>query len=159
MGRLSLSLSLSLLAAAAGLSLTGGSARLARTHPSRSPTRPYMTEDGGEVDPVATVMGSLYKPGVGRSISYGVLTREVDQSSVPTDAQREQMREAAAAQLVNISEQERLRRREAGIAFSIVTVLYAIGLLVAEASPAARLSLFPFAFFTTGFLGSAREGL
>ncbi|KAL1526539.1 hypothetical protein AB1Y20_015248 [Prymnesium parvum] len=110
-------------------------------------------------DPSSRMISTMFPEGKGRRIAWGLLTTEVDSSSVPSDMERQQLREAAASQLVNIDQAERDRRKMAGSILSVATVCIAVALLAAHADAAARAAILPFVFLSNGYLASAREGL
>jgi hypothetical protein len=80
-------------------------------------------EAGGSTkdnDPVASMFSNLFTGGSGKQIYFGVLQKDVDQSSVPSADERAQRRKVAADALVNIDMPERERRRLAGVKTSQV---------------------------------------
>ena len=107
---------------------------------------------------VEEVFDELFPSGEGKQIFMGVLTRPVDAPPTPEEQQRR--RSAAEASLTNIGDDERSRRRSAGLVFSALTAglavalpLLGVGLLpraLAEAAPV---------YLSLGFLASAEEGL
>ena len=111
-------------------------------------------------DPLAKLFSTLLFPGGQRKqIFFGVLQTEVDESSIPSDEERAQLRAEAAANLMNINMPERDRRRLAGTGMSALTALLAVGLLATHAGPAARLAIAPPLFLSYGYLASAQTGL
>lgn len=112
-----------------------------------------------QADPIAQAFSMLFSGGSGKEIFFGVLQRDVDPASVPSDEQRQKLREAAANDLINIGDDERERRRVAGTAMGGVTLALATGLLVSHAAPLARLAIAPPLFLSYGYLRSAQTGL
>jgi len=118
-----------------------------------------LSEKDDAFDPVATVMSTAFKAGEGRRIAWGLLTEEVEPSSIPSDAERAALREQAAEDLVNIDQNERDRRRIAGTALSVATAALALALLAAQVGALTRAAILPPVFLATGYLASADEGL
>lgn len=77
----------------------------------------------------------------------------------PSEAEAAALRAAAAEELVNISDEERERRRVAGIVLSVLTASLAAALLNAHVPPTTRFAIAPPVFLSLGYLASAREGL
>ena len=125
----------------------------------RCAVRCEATDKAESFDPAATVISTAFQAGSGRRIAWGVLTEEVDPASVPSDAERQALRDTAAANLVNIDQDERDRRRVAGTALSVATAALAIGLLAVHADAVTRAATLPPVFLASGFLASAEEGL
>lgn len=74
-------------------------------------------------------------------------------------SESKKLREEAARDLVNISANERERRKRIGQVLAVVTVGAATYLLATGAGPTTRLVIFPLFFFSFGYLQSARQGL
>ena len=101
----------------------------------------------------------LYGGGSGKQIFFGVLQKDVEPSSIPSDEERARRRAEAADALTNIDMPERDRRRLAGGAMAVVTAILAAGLLAFDVAPLARLAIGPPAFLAYGYLASAQTGL
>ena len=127
----------------------------------RSSSRKMLEEDEvleGAIGPMKVAIDKGFK--IGKSITWGVLQREVDPKKVPNDAGQTARRATAASELVNIDDKERSRRKTAGSVGAVVsTVLY--GVLVSAKVSALSLGLamyLPVAF-SMGFIESGRQGL
>jgi len=87
----------------------------------RCHTRLCAQEDPLRTSPAATLVSSVFKAGEGKEIYLGLLTRDVDSTTVPTPADSAARRAAAADDLVNISPTERERRRVVGLILALLT--------------------------------------
>jgi hypothetical protein len=105
-------------------------------------------------------MGGLTKEG--KSIYFGVLTKDSGTETPPEDAAR--LRQLAAENLTNIDDAERARRDQAGDVMTIVAILYTIwASLIADngdfSGHIIRLvSMMPI-FLAYGYKKSAKSGL
>jgi len=96
-----------------------------------------------------------------KKIMFGVLTTDVDESSIPSDEERAALRDQASLSLTNIDKEERMRRRLvgrlfiAGTAFLSAILYFKVG--------ADSLTRFVAVFFPLnlgiGYLKSAESGL
>jgi hypothetical protein len=128
--------------------------------------RKTRTQMSGEVEelegailPMKIAIDSQFK--LGKSIQWGVLQKDVEDSAIPSEKERKERRATAAKELVNIDDKERTRRKTAGLvgtAFS--TVLYSGLLLAGKTSffTLASVMYIPVAF-SLGFFESGRKGL
>jgi len=123
---------------------------------SQQPVNDFKTANA---DPVSQLFSTLFAGGSGKQIFFGVLQREVDAASVPSDAERAHLRTAAAADLTNIDAAERERRQLAGGVMSVLTAALAAALLASDVAPPARAAIAPPLFLAYGYLASARTGL
>lgn len=115
-------------------------------------------EPAGDV--VSNLFSRLLFPGGSRKqIFFGVLQRAIDPAAIPSEEERARRRGQAAADLVNIDDAERERRRLAGTALGCVTAVFAIWLLASHAGALARLAIAPPLFVSYGYLQSAEQGL
>lgn len=110
-------------------------------------------------DPVKQVFSTLFPGGKGKQIYLGVLQKDVDPSSIPSDSERTALRAEAAASLTNIDMPERERRRLVGSVLSVLTLGLAIGLIVGHAPTLTRFAIAPPLFFSYGYLASWQTGL
>lgn len=95
----------------------------------------------------------------GKTIKFGLLTVDVDESARLPDAARAQLREQAAAEMAVIDASERARRTLVGRAGGAATAALAVALLVLQAPPLSRAALvFPIWLFA-GYIDSGRTGL
>ena len=111
------------------------------------------------MDVIAKLFSSLFVGGSGKRIYLGVLQQVVLPANVPGAEERALRRSAAAEALVNIDGPERERRRLAGTAFTALTAVLAVGLLVSHAPQLARFAIAPPLFLSYGYLKSAETGL
>lgn len=118
-----------------------------------------ITEGGGVEFDFAPITGS--GSGVGSRVKWGVLKEQVTGVDQSPEAQqrRADLRAAAAKDLVNIDEEERGRRRTAGVAMTAFSVLLCAFLLWSGAPWTSRLAVFPVFALAFGFNLSADEGL
>ena len=161
------------LAAAIVLSYSTGTAPLAlrrppllRSTPLRcveppiiEPEPPTADPEPSTIDPVAAVFGTLYEGGKGKKIAWGVFQQDVDAASVPSPEEQARRRDQAAVDLVNIDDEERERRKVAGLALVAFTVAFGAALLGAHAPATARFAIAPPMFLGVGYLASYKEGL
>lgn len=112
----------------------------------------------GAIEPMKIAIDKGFK--IGKSISWGVFQKDVDESEIPDKKERESRKEAAAVALVNIDGQERSRRKTAGTVGAVIsTILYGV-LITAHVGPLTLggAMYMPVAF-SLGFLESGRKGL
>lgn len=110
-------------------------------------------------DPIAARFRSLFAGSSGKQIFFGVLQRDVDPSSLPSEEEQARRRQEAAASLTNIDMDERERRKVAGSAFAVVTAALAVWMLATDIAPLARAAIGPPLFLSYGYLKSYEEGL
>lgn len=122
--------------------------------PTKSPAAPVPASD-----PVAFLFSKLFEGGSNKEIFFGVLQRDVDESSIPPYEERAALRATAAAELTNIGATERERRLYSGISFSVFTALLAWYLLASHAAPLTRAAIAPPLFLSYGYIASWRTGL
>lgn len=112
----------------------------------------------GLKNPMERIIQSQFKQN--KQVVYGVLQRDVDPKTIPSENERERLRDDAANNLVNIDKYERERRSKLSFVFSIIsTIIYSYS--IKEHLPfymkSAYLS-FPM-FLSVGFYFSSKEGL
>lgn len=97
---------------------------------------------------------------VGKSVTWGVLMKDVDPSSVASEATRASMRKTAGERLMNIGISERDRRKLAGTVGAVLSAGIYVGMLYFHVGLLSRIVglYFPIAF-SVGFLKSGQEGL
>ena len=138
----------------------GFSTRLRDRKTSRRGISTESSEDSldGAIEPMKIAINSGFKEG--KSIAWGVLQRDLDESDIPNDKEREKRKKEASKELINIDSNERNRRKIAGsIGAVFSTILY--GVLVTTKVSAITLGLsiyFPIAL-SLGFIESGRKGL
>eukprot|EP00468_Gymnochlora_sp_CCMP2014_P011025 CAMPEP_0167757988 /NCGR_PEP_ID=MMETSP0110_2-20121227/10224_1 /TAXON_ID=629695 /ORGANISM="Gymnochlora sp., Strain CCMP2014" /LENGTH=165 /DNA_ID=CAMNT_0007644225 /DNA_START=100 /DNA_END=597 /DNA_ORIENTATION=- len=116
-------------------------------------------ENSGELPgEVKQVFEKLFPAGEGKQIVYGVLTRDL-QNVPPSPEEQKRRRDKAAAELVNINDEERARRRMAGQIGYVFTIGLAATLIWLPVPPLARLGLFFPVAFSQSFIDSANKGL
>lgn len=115
--------------------------------------------DSAATDPIAQLFSKLFAGGSNRQIYFGVLQRDVDPSSIPSEEERATLRSTAAAELTNIDAAERQRRLYSGAAFSVFTALLGWYLLASHAAPLTRAAIAPPLFLSYGYIASWRTGL
>ncbi|CAE8629829.1 unnamed protein product [Polarella glacialis] len=110
--------------------------------------------------------GLAFEVGEGQGASrvkWGVLKEAVDEASVDrspeAESRRAELRATAATSLVNIDDEERARRRIAGLAFAAFAFVLSAYLLWTQAAWYSRAGVFPVIALAYGFLLSAEEGL
>lgn len=112
-------------------------------------------------DTIASVFSKLYKSKetIGKSMYYGVFTRENTEESAPSASMAAALRAAAAKSLTNINAEERARRMDVGKAASALTGAIVLAQLATHAARMDRLVVILPLFFALGFVGSAKTGL
>lgn len=96
---------------------------------------------------------------VGKQIMFGLFTRDVNRTRVPTEEERVRLREQAASELAVISADERQRRTAVGYVGGAVTAAVAAGLLIVDAPPVGRAALILPIWLFIGYVDSGKTGL
>tara|TARA_A100001035_G_C27717658_1_gene470308 strand:+ start:421 stop:882 length:462 start_codon:yes stop_codon:yes gene_type:complete len=142
------------------LVLSHFAAAFSRPVPSMGRMRLAMvgTEIEGPSDVAREVIEKQFK--VGKSVQWGVLQAEVEESEVPDDSTRAALREVASRDLVNIDDKERARRTLVGKASGVLAVLSFIGSIKfgLDIIPRTVAIYLPLSF-SLGFLESGKQGL
>lgn len=138
------------------------------THAPRSTSRRTLVR--ASADPFDNEMGNSiikkYGTGEGKRVHWGVLSQEVPESELNNTskevlAKRAALREAAAAELVNIGQDERSRRKTMAAGAGLVALVVATGLTANDVTnPLIRgaAMYLPLAI-AFGFYGSGQQGL
>lgn len=112
----------------------------------------------GAIEPMKKAIDSGFKEG--KSIAWGVLQRDLDESKIPDLQERKKLRAQASKELVNIDNAERNRRKLAGsIGAVISTVLYGVLVTTKVSTMTLGLSMYVPVAFSLGFIESGRKGL
>lgn len=129
-----------------------------------------MVRANADADPFDNDMGKTtakqYGFGEGKRVVWGVLSKEVDPSelndqSAEALARRAALKEAAAADLVNIDPDERSKRKTIATGAGVVALLVATGLTVGDVTnPLIRgAAMYVPLAIMYGFYGSGQQGL
>jgi len=123
--------------------------------PPSAPPRPSIVDD-----PLAAQFKTMYPAGSGKTIKWGVFKEDVVMDGASNDPSvREELRNAATANLTNINADERGRRYKAGAAAAVFCAALAAFQLATGAPPPQRALMALPLFFALGFTGSGATGL
>jgi hypothetical protein len=130
--------------------------------PKTTQERPFFVNDG----PFSWMSFYLDFAGIreGKSIAFGPIPTDIDESKRPTEAEALKLREGAARNMQNIGQDERDRRGMVARAMGIVTFLYVVwaSLVLDDGGSSGHffrfLSIIPL-FLAVGFKMSADTGL